>query len=415
MANAPVIVIGAGIIGASTALWLKRTGHEVTLIDKGEPGMGASFGNGCILASCGVVPVTTPGLLPKGPKYLLDPSFPLFIKWSYGPKLLPWLTRYLSHANDKDTRRIAQSLSQITGDSVEQHKALTAGTPAAKWIQESDYNFAYPDRAAFEADAYVWELRREAGFVPELIEGPAVQEYEPALTPEVSLLAINKNHGFILNPAGYIRDLVTLLQEMGGRFIKAEVKDFDLSGGQVCAVDTSEGRFECSQAVLSAGVWSKPLMQKLGINVPLEAERGYHVLYKEPSIQPKSPMMIAAGKFVATPMDQGLRCAGIVEFGGLGETPSKAPLALLRRKVQETFPNMRAAGEEEWLGFRPAPSDSLPLIGEVGSSGVYTAFGHHHIGLTGGAKTGRMVANMISGQPMNLDMSPYAPNRFAGR
>lgn len=415
MASAPVVVIGAGIIGASTALWLKRTGHEVTLIDKGEPGMGASFGNGCILASCGVVPVTTPGLLPKGPKYLLDPSFPLFIKWSYGPKLLPWLSRYLSHANDKDTRRIAQALSQITGDSVEQHQALTAGTPAAKWIQESDYNFAYPDRAAFEADAYVWELRREAGFVPELIEGPAVQEYEPALTPEFSLLAINKNHGFILNPAGYIRDLVTLLQEMGGRFIKAEVKDFDLSGGQVSAVETSEGRFECSQAVLSAGVWSKPLMQKLGINVPLEAERGYHVLYKEPSVQPKSPMMIAAGKFVATPMDQGLRCAGIVEFGGLGETPSKAPLALLRRKVQETFPNMRAAGEEEWLGFRPAPSDSLPLIGEVGSSGVYTAFGHHHIGLTGGAKTGRMVANMISGQPMNLDMSPYAPNRFAGR
>lgn len=173
------IVVGAGIVGAATALWLQRGGHDVTLIDKGEPGMGTSYGNGCILASCSVAPVTAPGLTAKGPKLLLDPNFPLFVRWGYLPKLLPWLMKYMSHANDADTRRIAEGLTHIVGDSVEQHQALTRGTPAEKWIQTSDYNFAYADRAAFEADAYTWELRRKAGFVPELIEGGAVQEMEP--------------------------------------------------------------------------------------------------------------------------------------------------------------------------------------------------------------------------------------------
>ncbi|MDE4303016.1 FAD-binding oxidoreductase [Phaeobacter gallaeciensis] len=413
MSAPQTIVIGAGIVGAATAIWLRRAGHEVTLIDKGEPGMGTSYGNGCILASCAIVPVTTPGLLPKGPKYLMDPNFPLFMRWSYAPKLVPWLVKYLSHANDGDTRRIAKGLTHVIGDSVEQHQALTRGTPAAKWVQESDYCFAYENRAAFDADKYVWDLRREAGFVPELIEGAEVQEREPILAPEMKLLAVMKNHGFILNPGKYVQDLVKLLQEMGGRFVQAEVKDFDLSGGRISAVDTDKGRFECREAVLATGVWSKPLMHKLGLNVPLEAERGYHIVFKRPSQTPNNPMMLASGKFVATAMDQGLRCAGVVEFGGLSEEKSKAPLALLRRKVKECFPQMVAESEEEWLGYRPAPSDSLPLIGEVGSTGVYAAFGHHHVGLTGGAKTGRMVADMIAGQPSNIDLRPYEPDRFA--
>jgi glycine/D-amino acid oxidase-like deaminating enzyme len=408
-----IVIVGAGIVGAATAIWLRRAGKDVTLIDKGAPGMGASYGNACILACSSVVPVTVPGLIPKGPKYLTDPNFPLFIRWGYLPKLVPWLVRYLAHANDKDTRRISQGLSTIVGDSLQQHQALTAGTSAAKWIQESDYQFVYKDRAAFDADSYAWELRREAGFVPELVEGPEVHEREPILGPDINLLAVNKDHGFIQNPGDYVQDLVKVLEELGGKFVQAEVKDFDLSGGRISAVDTDKGRFHCDSAVLSAGVWSKPLMGKLGMKVPLEAERGYHIVFKNPNQRPNSPMMMTAGKFVATPMDQGLRCAGVVEFGGLEETPSKAPLALLRKKIKEFFPSMTAESEEEWLGFRPAPSDSLPLIGEVGATGVYAAFGHHHIGLTGGPKTGRMVADLIAGKRPNNDMTPFEPKRFA--
>jgi len=411
--NKTVIVVGAGIVGVAAAIWLQRAGHAVTLIDKGTPGMGASYGNGGILASCGVAPVTTPGLMMKGPKLLLDPNFPLFMRPGYLPKLLPWLVRYLSHANDKDTRRISQGLAAIISDSLEQHQALSSGTDAAKWLHESEYNFAYQDRAAFEADSFVWGLRRDAGFIPEIIEGNAVREKEPILDPSINLLAVNKNHGFILNPANYVADLVRALQKAGGKFIQAEVQNFDLSGGEIAAVETDQGRIECDKAVLATGVWSKPLMKKLGLNVPLEAERGYHIVYKNPSQTPNAPLMLTMGKFVATSMDHGLRCAGIVEFGGLKDTPSKAPLRLMRKKVREVFPNLRATSEEEWLGFRPAPSDSLPLIGEVGNSGVFAGFGHHHIGLTGGPKTGRMIADMISGNSPKNNTSPYDPDRFS--
>lgn len=413
MKSQHVVIIGAGIVGAASAIWLRRAGWDVTLLDKGKPGMGASYGNGGILASCAIVPVTGPGLLAKSPRYLMDPQFPLFLRWSYLPRLVPWLVKYMSHANEADSRRISQGLATIIGDSLEQHQALTHGTPAAKWVQESNYSFAYTDRNAFEAEAFTWQLRREAGFEPELIEGPAVQEAEPILAQNTRLLAVLKNHGFILNPGAYVQDLVRLFESLGGTFVQAEVKDFDLDGGHISAVDTSAGRIHCDRAVVSCGVWSKPLMAKLGLDVPLEAERGYHILFKDPSQTPNNPLMLAAGKFVATPMEQGLRCAGVVEFGGLTEKRSKAPLALLRRKVKETFPALTYASDEEWLGYRPAPTDSLPLIGELGSTGVYSAFGHHHVGMTGGPKTGRLVADMISGNHSNVDIKPFEPMRFA--
>lgn len=407
-----IIVIGAGIVGVSAAIWLRRAGCDVTLIDRAEPGQGTSYGNAGVLASCSVAPVTGPGMALKGPKLLFDPNFPLFLRWSYLPRLAPWLLRYLSHANDSDTRRISAGLTPIVADSIDQHRALTDGGAAERFMTPSNYSFAYADRAAFDADAYVWELRAIAGFEPQVIEGEAIREIEPAFGPSIGLLAVMSDHGFIADPGAYVGALAKTFEGMGGRLVTAQVRDFDLNGGTVTAVETDRGRFECDAAVLCTGVWSKPLTAKLGLNVPLETERGYHILFKQPSIVPASPVMVASGKFVATPMDAGLRCAGIVEFGGLEAGPSKAPLKLLRRQVKNTFPDMSYSETEEWLGHRPAPADSLPLIGEIGGTGVYTAFGHHHIGLTGGPKTGRLVAGLVSGERPNIDLSAYDPNRF---
>ncbi|HET7410641.1 MAG TPA: FAD-dependent oxidoreductase [Paracoccaceae bacterium] len=407
-----IVVIGAGIVGVSAAIWLRRAGRHVTLVDRAEPGQGTSHGNAGVLASCSVVPVTVPGLVGKAPRMLLNPDFPLFLRWSYLPRLAPWLARYLSHANETQTRRIASALAHVVGDSVEQHKALAAGTSAERFIRDSDYVFAYADRSAFEADAYGWELRRQAGFTPDLIEGDAVREYDPALGDSIGFLAVMKDHGYILDPGGYVRALSEEFTRLGGRVLRASVEDFDLSAGRIGAVLTSEGRLDCDAAVLATGVWSKPLMRKLGLTVPLETERGYHIVFRNPSVQPKAPTMIASGKFVATPMADGLRCAGMVEFGGLDSGPSKAPLELLRRKVAQAFPELTADEEITWLGHRPAPADSLPIIGEVQQTGVYSAFGHHHVGLTGGPKTGRMVAGMIADIPQNVDPAPYSPQRF---
>ena len=298
-------------------------------------------------------------------------------------------------------------------DAVEQHRALAAGTRAADWLADSCYSFAYPARSDFEAEAYSWGLRATYGFTPEIREGAEVAAFEPNLADDIGCLASLTHHGYVRDPGGYVKALGAEVEALGGAFLRAEMQGFECDGDVFRAVQTSAGRLAGDAAVLTTGAWSKPLMASIGIRVPLESERGYHILFKGATGGPSHPVMLARGKFVATPMAEGLRCAGIVEFGGLRAGPSRAPFALLRRQTRAAFPNLAWDDEIEWQGHRPAASDSLPLIGEVRRSRIFTGFGHHHIGLTGGPKTGRLLAQLITGQAPNMDLTPYAPERFA--
>jgi glycine/D-amino acid oxidase-like deaminating enzyme len=408
-----IVVVGAGIVGVSTAIWLRRSGHEVTLIDKDKPGQAASYGNAGLLAQWAIVPVTTPGLQKTALKYVFDRNSPLFLRWSYLPKVAPWLLKFVAHANDTDAHKAASGLVPILGDAVEQHKHLAKGTSAENRLIESAYSFAYESRKEFNKDTYGWNLRREHGMVPDIIEGADVQEYDPILGPNIGLLAVMKDHGHVLYPGMYVTELAQSFADAGGKIVQATVQDFDLSGGTVQSVQTDAGQFECDRAVVTSGIWSKPLMAKLGLKVPLETERGYHVIFKNPSQLPKHPMMVASGKFAVTPMGDSLRCAGTVELGGIYAGPSKAPIALLRKKAALAFPDMTYASTEEWMGFRPSTPDSLPLIGQIGESGVFAGFGHQHIGLTAGPKTGRLIADMINQNTPNIDLRPYDPMRYS--
>jgi glycine/D-amino acid oxidase-like deaminating enzyme len=414
MKDTPIIIIGAGMCGVSTAIWLQRLGHAVILIDKGLPGMGASFGNAGLLAQWAVAPVTSPTLWREASKYLMDPNSPLFMKWSYFPKLIPWLAKYLSHANDAATRRIVSSQIPLVCDAVDQHKSLVRGTDLEHWVTDSKFSYAYRSKAHFDADAYTWGLKKIAGFEPTVITGAEVQGCEPILGPAIQCLAVLEGQGHILNPGQYIAELAKYFTKNGGKFIRAEVLDLHKKDGRISHIDTDKGSFECSHAVITAGIWSKDLMKKLGLKVPLETERGYHVVFENPSQMPRNPMMITSGKFGVNPMDMGLRCAGTVELGDHHAGPSDAPIRLLMKHAKEVFPNLNYSGTQEWMGFRPSTPDSLPLIGELGRSRIYTGFGHQHVGLTAGPKTGRLIAQLIDGHTPNIDMSPYAPARYLG-
>ncbi len=407
-----IIVVGAGIAGVSTALWLQRFGENVTLMDRGDPGEGTSFGNAGVLASCSITPVTSPKMIPKVPGYLLNPEFPLYVIWQKLPYLTPFLVRYLLHANDKDTRKISSGLTQIVADSVVQHKELAQGTKAEQWLQDSKYIFAYQSKKDFDDDGYVWSLRTKAGFEPEIVVGEGVREILPDTGNNINLLAIMDSHGFILNPGQYVKDLATTFTEQGGRFVKATVRDFIKENNQINSVETDQGNFACTDLVITAGIWSRELMKKLGIRVPMESERGYHILFRSPSVVPPCPVMVASGKFVMTPMAIGLRCAGVLEFGGLTAPPSRKPLEVIKTHAMNTYPDLEWEDTEEWLGHRPAPCDSLPFIGELGNSRIFTGFGHHHIGLTSGPKTGRILAEIIANNRFVVDISPYFPRRF---
>ncbi len=408
-----IAIIGAGIVGVSTAIWLQRGGHKVILVDRAGPGEGTSYGNGGVLASCAVVPVTTPGLMKKAPKMLLDKNQPLFLRWSYLPRLLPWMRKYLAHANDADARRIAEALMPIIGDSLNDHLALADGTGAEHFVKPSDYLFLYNDRAHFEGDAFVWDVRRKHGFEWDAIEAEALNAYDPVYSDTLGYAVRLRGHGRIADPGAYVKALATHVVAEGGQLVKADVSDVIRENGAVTGLRAGGETIPCDACVVATGVWSKGLTAKLGVSVPMESERGYHLELIEPSVMPKSPAMVASGKFVATPMEGRLRLAGVVEFGGLDAPASTAPMELLKRNAASAFPGLTWKDTTEWMGHRPAPTDSIPIIGEVpGAKGAFLGFGHHHIGLTGGPKTGRLLAQMIAGRQPNVDVGVYSPARF---
>ncbi len=395
---------------------MQRQGHRVVLIDREGPAAGTSYGNAGVLAACAVVPVTVPGLVAKAPKMLFNSDAPLFMKWSYALKLLPWLRKYLKHCNPADVRRIASALTPILADSLVQHQALAADTNAAQFIKPTDYMFVYDDRQAFEAEKFVWDVRRENGFEWKELDFDELVKRDPGFKNGSARFGVSLGqHGFITDPGRYVKALAEHFVAEGGELFVGTVEDLISSNGQVTQIKTSNGSVECDTAIMATGVWSEALSRKIGVKVPMEAERGYHVEFYNATQMPRFPSMIASGKFVATPMDGRLRCAGIVEFGGLKALASRKPLELLKRQVSTVFPAMTYERTEEWLGHRPAPADSIPLIGEFNRMGrVYAGFGHQHVGLTGGAKTGRILADLVAGVEPAIDMSPYRPDRFEG-
>ena len=409
-----VAVIGAGIVGVSTAIWLQRDGHKVILIDRDGPAAGASQGNGGVLASCSVVPVTVPGLLAKAPRMLLSPDQPLFLKWGYLPRLLPWLVKYLRTANGATVQRRAAAMAPIIGDSLADHQALATGTGADRYIVPTDYLYLYKDRAHFDGDAFGWNVRAENGFEWEVLQDQDWRDYDPNFGPDISLAVKLGNHGRISDPGAYVKALARYAETQGAKIIKAQVDDVVREGGRITGLRAGGNTIACDVAVLATGAWSGPLADKFGLNVPLESERGYHLELWEPSVMPRAPVMVASGKFVATPMEGRLRLAGIVEFGGLDAPPSRAPFALLEKNIRQAMPGLSWKKTVEWMGHRPSMADSLPMIGAVpGLQGALAAFGHDHVGLTGGPKTGRIVAQLVSDKHPNLDLTPYSPARFA--
>jgi len=407
-----VAVIGGGIVGVSTAEWLRRDGHDVTIIDRGVRDRAASFGNGGILARCAVVPVVVPGIMLKAPRMLLSPDQPLFLRWSYLLKLLPWLIPYLASARREKVVEIAAGLAPLLTDSVDQHRALAEGTPAERWLVPGDYVYLYPDRSAFEADGFGWSLRRDHGIVGEELSGAQLRERDPALGNNYGFGYSLPDHGSIIDPGRYLTDLLDWFGAQGGRTVEAEVRDVE-PAPEAVRIHCDGQTIDADRAVIACGAWSRELSVKLGHQPKLESERGYHIEFTDPSALPHCPYMVADAKFVATPMGANLRVAGIVEFGGLEASASAGPLHLLTRGIRKIYPDFQYAEKREWMGHRPATADSLPVLGpSERHKDIYFAFGHHHVGLTAGPKSGRLLADMISGRHPNVDMSAYRMGRF---
>ena len=408
-----IIVIGAGIVGVSTAIWLQRSGFKVTIIDQKGPATGASHGNAGILAASSIIPVPNPSLIKKLPFYLLSKDSPVFFKMSYLPKMFPFLMSYLSKSNLREVNKYAERMTPLIFDTVCQHKSLAKGTGAEKFISYQDYCFGYETEENFLNDKKVWKLRQKHGLPFEVVNGNEFSNFDPFYKDLFDVIVKCKNHGKINDPGLYVKTLCDHFLSQGGELIISKVNDISSKNLNDVIVKIESDSLIANKIIVATGAWSKKILKKFKIKMPLESERGYHVEYVEPNFYPKVPMMLTSKKFVITPMDGRIRVAGLVEFAGLKTLKRKPPLNLLKNKIKDLFPNLKCKEKIEWLGHRPALVDSLPMLGYLDKNKqILVAFGHQHLGLTAGAKTGRIVSDLIIGNDIKLKISNYRPNRF---
>lgn len=406
-----VIVIGAGFTGVCTAEHLRRSGAAVTLLDRVRPGdtRQASFGNAGLLARTAIVPALEPDILPHLPKYLLSRKSPLNLRWSYLPKFLPFGLSFLRNATPARVRRITRSIDMLAHDTFDQHLRLARGTPAEKYIFSSSLTYLYPRKRDFDANRFSNALLAELGVVPDHLELNQMREIDPQLGDSYRFGARYKGNGRVSDPAAYLQALTAHFEANGGRFVPGAA-----TGIQGRSVTLQDGTtLQADTIVIAAGAWSKALTGSLGIKVPLEGERGYHLMLKAPSFMPPVPYLVTDAKYGLTPMDGGIRCAGTTEFAPLDSEPADRPLDLLRESVRRLYPTLAWAEEDTWMGHRPTTPDSLPMLGRSKvNPNVVLAFGSQHLGLTIGPKLGSLAAQVALNRPTNLDISALAVDRF---
>ena len=408
-----IIVIGAGIVGVSTAIWLQRSGFKVTIVDQKGPASGASHGNAGILAASSIIPVPNPSLIKKLPFFLFSKHSPLFYKLTYIPKMIPFLTSYLSKSNLKEVNKYAERMTPLICDTVNQHQLLAKGTGAEKFISFQDYCFGYETEQKFYDDKKVWELRQNLGLPFEVFNANEFSKFDPFFNGLFDIVVRCKKHGKINDPGLYVKTLCDHFISKGGDLVLSEVSDISSLNSNEVKIFIDGDSLVANKVVVATGAWSKKLLKKFKLKIPLESERGYHVEYINPDSYPKAPMMLTSKKFVITPMNGRIRAAGLVEFAGLNTFKRRQPLNLLKNKVNELLPNLKFDKKNEWLGHRPALVDSLPMLGYLDKNRqIVVAFGHQHLGLTAGAKTGRLVSDLIIGNDIELDILKYRPDRF---
>lgn len=409
------VVVGAGIVGICTAIELRRQGLAVTVLDRLEPGQGCSFGNAGILAAHAVVPIGLPGAGGHLPRMLFDAESPLALRWGSLPRTLPWLLRMRRESTPARVQQIADAMKALYRSTLELHQALAqeAGAPELVWPMPGLYVHRSPTGIDLE-QGLAWRLRRERGAHIEVLEGAALREAEPALSPEYTRGVRMGPMGCTVNPLRLVQAYAALLVRMGGQVRRAAVSHLQPRGDGV-TVHTDAGPVPADVAVVAAGAWSAELLKPLGLNLPLIAERGYHVTFADPGLRLNHVVTEIEAHFACTSMEMGLRVAGTEELGGPDDAPRWRRAEVLQRQARRLFPAARLDQASRWMGPRPGLPDSLPAIGAVpGHPNVYVAAGHGHLGLTGAPHTGQLVAELVAGKRSALSLEAYAPGRFGG-
>jgi len=408
-----ITVVGAGIVGISCALNLLRDGHAVTVVDRAPPGEGCSQGNAGMFSSDSFIPLSIPGVLGQVPGWLLDPFGPLAIRWRHLPSMVPWLVRFVLAGRPRRVEEICAALAPLLASSLKEHRALARGTEAEGLIRAQGCLYVYEDAKSLAKEAKSWDLQQAHGTVMERLGGAEIREREPALASVYQHGYFLPEMGHTVEPMLLVKALAGHFEQSGGVIVQREVLDIEAGPDGPRRLATDRGALDVDVLVIAAGAFSGRLTAKLGSPVPLQGERGYHVTIGHSGIHLNAPVFVSAHKFIATPMTPGIRIAGTAEFGGLDAAPNFARARALTHHARKMLPGIDTTDVTEWSGLRPTLPDSLPVIGPSPHlPNLFFAFGHQHVGLTGGPKTGRLIADLVAGRTPGLDLGPFRADRF---
>ena len=410
MSSKKIGIIGAGIQGVCNGLFLLKKGYDVTLFDRDEPGNAASYGNAGHFSPYASVPLNRPDVLLDVPAMLMSTRGPLALKWNYMPKMIPWFYNFLKNCTEKKMMHTAKYMHQILDLSLPAYDELFDDIDVNGLIENKGILYVWNDQNLKSRKLEI-KIRDELGVKQKVLNKKEIHDLEPNLKPFY-------HGGVFYDYARHARDpkkiLVKLFENFlskGGKFLKLNIQDLQFDDDKPVLGSETE-RFTFDKIVIACGAFSKKLTDKLYEKIPLDTERGYHVHFKGYDHLISRPVVYSNRGFGMSPMDQGLRVVGTVEFGGLNNPLSKNRIKNLILNAQEMLDGL-PEHKDEWLGFRPTLPDFLPVIGQSKNySNVFYCFGHHHLGWTLGAISGKIISKLVSNENTNLELSPYSSIRF---
>jgi len=406
-------VIGAGLVGVCCALYLQREGFKVRLVEKGEPGKGASFGNAGSFGTASCVPFSMPGILKKVPKMLLDPESPLKLRWGHVPSALPWFLSSISNSRRERVEEIAAARNSLLLKVHEGYAPLIEGAGAQQWVKGDGLLMTFESEAAFVGAAYGLELRRRHGVHMDILDGNEARQIEPALAQSVVRAVSLPDVHRTIDPWRLCDALAKDFVRRGGEIVNAEARGFEVGGNGPTRIVTDKGPLDVEAVVIAAGVWSRPLAAQLGTAVPLEAERGYHVMFGNPGFGLRRAITSVDRSISLADMHEGIRASGMAEFAAPDAEPDMRNADIVMRHARALLPGLKGEPASRWMGPRPSHPDSKPVIGRSPRHrDVYFAFGHDHLGLTMAGITGKLIAELATGKPASVDLAPFRPDRF---
>lgn len=413
MSELSIVVVGAGIVGTSTALALQSDGHHVTLVDREAPCAGASFGNAGAIVNASCTPTAMPGIIFDALRMLGQPLSPLTIRPAYLHRILPWMIRFVLESRRSRVSENARNLHALTSRSIDGWRQLTDGTELARLIREGGWLEVYESTKSFTKTHDERGLMDANGVPYEILSATEVLELEPNLAPIFTQGILRRDSLWLSNPQRMVRRMVDLLVALGGIYKQFDARTVEIDGRKV-AIHSPTASITTDKVVIAAGAWSKRLAQQTGNDLPLDTERGYHVMMGASNSRLLSrPVMNAELAFVLTPMDPGLRLSSQDEFAGIDAAPDYRHIRRLLPFAKRMVPAVDTTEESVWMGCRPSLPDSLPVIGfATRSENVLYAFGHQHLGMTLGPATGLIIADLVAGRDPGIDLTPYRPERY---